>query len=95
MSANDHRTTSDIDPVWMLLAASASASAQAGDAKLRVDGAWARRATMLGGDAKAGSGNGAVHATLVNPGRSLTLSSAPRAKRAAAEIQRKLSGIGQ
>lgn len=56
--------------LWVLLAAWASASGQAGDAKLRVDGAWARRAAMLeGADAKAGSGNGAVYAVLVNPGK--------------------------
>ena len=56
--------------LWMLLAVSASAPGQAGEAKVLVDGAWARRAAMLKGvDATAGSGSGAVYATLVNPGK--------------------------
>ena len=51
-----------------VLAATASASGQSSDAKIRVDGAWARRAPMMeSSDAKAGSGNSAVYATLVNP----------------------------
>jgi len=53
-----------------VLAAAASAAEQAGGAKIQVEGAWARRAAMMtGGDSKAGSGNGAVYATLVNPGK--------------------------
>ena len=56
--------------VWALFVASFSVYGEAGDAKIRVDGAWARRAPMLGSsDAKAGSGNGAVYAALVNPGK--------------------------
>ena len=52
----------------VLLAATASASGQSSDAKIRVDGAWARRAAMMeSGDSKSGSGNSAVYATLVNP----------------------------
>lgn len=43
---------------------------QAGDAEMRVEGAWARRAPMMeGGGSKGGSGNGAVYAVLVNPGK--------------------------
>ena len=56
--------------LWMLLAVAASAAGQSGDANIRVDGAWARRAPMLkGGDSKSGSGNGAVYAALANTGR--------------------------
>jgi len=48
-----------------------SASGQAGGANLQVEGAWARRAAMMKGDAgAAGSGNGAVYALLVNGGTS-------------------------
>ena len=36
--------------------------------KVRIEGAWARRAPMLKGDSTAGSGNGAVYLTIVNPG---------------------------
>jgi copper(I)-binding protein len=39
--------------------------AQSDGAKLSVEGAWARRAAMMKGDA-GGSGNGAVYAVLVN-----------------------------
>lgn len=50
------------------LSAAASTSGQAGEAKIRVEGAWARRAPMMeSSDAKAGTGNSAVYATLVNP----------------------------
>src|SRR5258707_7512418 len=36
--------------------------------KVRIEGAWARRAPMFKGDSTAGSGNGAVYLTIVNPG---------------------------
>jgi copper(I)-binding protein len=36
--------------------------------KVRIEGAWARRAPMMKGDSTAGSGNGAVYLTIVNPG---------------------------
>lgn len=43
---------------------------QAGDAGMRVEGAWARRAPMMeSSGSKGGSGNGAVYAVLVNPGK--------------------------
>jgi copper(I)-binding protein len=48
--------------------AAASACAQGSDAKILVEDAWARRAPMMDGDSKAGSGNGAVYAVLVNGG---------------------------
>jgi copper(I)-binding protein len=35
--------------------------------KVRIEGAWARRAPMIKGDSTAGSGNGAVYLTIVNP----------------------------
>jgi periplasmic copper chaperone A len=55
---------------WTLLTVAASASAQSGDAKIRIDGAWARRAPMLKSvDSKAGTGTGAVYAALVNAGK--------------------------
>jgi periplasmic copper chaperone A len=55
---------------WTFLIVAFAASAQAGDAQVRVDGAWARRAPMLErGDSKAGTGTGAVYATLVNAGK--------------------------
>jgi len=77
-----------VSMLWMLVAASASAFGQGSDEKVRVDGAWARRAAMLtGADAKAGSGSGAVYATLVNPGReSDALVGAESEAAAAAEI---------
>jgi periplasmic copper chaperone A len=36
--------------------------------KVRIEGAWARRAPMMKGDSIAGSGNGAVYLTIVNSG---------------------------
>ena len=36
--------------------------------KVRIEGAWARRAPMMKGDSIAGSGNGAVYLTVVNSG---------------------------
>ena len=36
--------------------------------KVRIEGAWARRAPMMKDDSTAGSGNGAVYLTIVNPG---------------------------
>lgn len=36
--------------------------------KVRIEGAWARRAPMMKGDSMAGSGNGAVYLTIVNSG---------------------------
>jgi len=36
--------------------------------KVRIEAAWARRAPMMKGDSTAGSGNGAVYLTIVNPG---------------------------
>jgi periplasmic copper chaperone A len=36
--------------------------------KVRIEGAWARRAPMMKGDPMAGSGNGAVYLTIVNSG---------------------------
>jgi len=77
-----------ISILCVVLAMSASAFGQASDAKVRVDGAWARRAAMLTGvDAKAGSGTGAVYATLVNPGKdSDALIGADSEGAAAAEI---------
>jgi copper(I)-binding protein len=54
----------------LALLLSVSALAQAGDATIRIEGAWARRAVMLKGDAAtAGTGNGAVYVALVNTGR--------------------------
>ena len=48
----------------------APADARAGDAEIRVEEAWARRAAMMtGSGAKAGSGNGAVYATVSNLGK--------------------------
>jgi copper(I)-binding protein len=52
---------------WTLGAVAASLSAQAIDAKIRIDGAWARRAPIF--DTGSSKGNGAVYATLVNPGK--------------------------
>jgi len=56
----------------LILAAALSvpvlAFGQADGAKLRVEGAWARRAAMMKGDSGSGSGNGAVYALLVNAG---------------------------
>lgn len=49
------------------LALPALAYAQADGAKLQVEGAWARRAALLKGGS--GSGNSAVYALLVNPGK--------------------------
>jgi periplasmic copper chaperone A len=37
--------------------------------KVRIEGAWARRAPMMKGDSMAGSGNGAVYLTIVNSGK--------------------------
>ena len=48
---------------WALIAVAALASGQVGES-IRVDGAWARRALMLGG-----AGSGAVYLSLVNPGK--------------------------
>jgi len=48
----------------VLLFVGAGPSVQSGEATIRIDGAWARRALMLDG-----SGTGAVYAALVNPGR--------------------------
>jgi len=45
-----------------------SQSRDADKMKVRVEAAWARRAPMLKGDSTAGSGNGAVYLTIVNPG---------------------------
>ena len=46
-----------------------SQSREADKMKVRIEGAWARRAgAMLKGDSTAGSGNGAVYLTIVNPG---------------------------
>jgi hypothetical protein len=51
------------------LAGGVSADAQTDNTGIRVDGAWARRAPMLEStDSKAGSGNSAAYATLVNLG---------------------------
>jgi len=36
--------------------------------KVRIEAAWARRAPMMKGDSTAGSGNGAIYLTIVNPG---------------------------
>jgi len=52
---------------WTLWAVTASLSAQPIDAKIRIDGAWARRAPIF--DTGGSKGNGAVYATLVNPGK--------------------------
>jgi copper(I)-binding protein len=49
------------------LALPALAHAQDDGAKLQVEGAWARRAALLKGGG--GSGNSAVYALLVNPGK--------------------------
>ena len=52
------------------LAVTSLAYGQAGDPGMRVEGAWSRRAPMMeSGGSKGGSGNGAVYATLVNPGK--------------------------
>jgi copper(I)-binding protein len=45
-----------------------SQSREADKMKVRIEGAWARRAPMFKGDSTAGSGNGAVYLTIVNPG---------------------------
>ena len=43
-------------------------SREADKMKVRIEGAWARRAPMMKGNSTAGSGNGAVYLTIVNPG---------------------------
>ena len=45
-----------------------SQSREADRMKVRIEAAWARRAPMMKGDSTAGSGNGAVYLTIVNPG---------------------------
>ena len=45
-----------------------SQSREADKMKVRIEGAWARRAPMMKGDSTAGSGNGAVYLTIINPG---------------------------
>jgi copper(I)-binding protein len=53
-----------------LLFAAASVYGQTGGSGMRVEGAWARRAPMMESSGpKGGSGNGAIYATLVNPGK--------------------------
>src|SRR5215510_16062519 len=53
--------------VWAaLLTMSAAAFAQE---TMKIEGAWARRAPMMQGDAKSGSGNGAIYAKIVNAGK--------------------------
>lgn len=51
----------------LLLVLGEPALAQSGSG-IQVEEAWARRAAQMKGDAKAGSGNGAVYATLRNRG---------------------------
>lgn len=52
-----------------LLTSATIAYGQSGNLKMLVEGTWGRRAAMIvGGDPKAGSGNSAVYATLVNSG---------------------------
>lgn len=48
----------------------ATAYGQADGPGIRVEGAWARRAPMMeSSGSKGGSGNGAIYATLANPGK--------------------------
>ena len=56
--------------MFAIVTAPQLSDAHAAETRVRVDDAWARRAPMLDmGSGKGGSGNGAVYATLQNPGR--------------------------
>jgi periplasmic copper chaperone A len=64
-----------VPTTWFILSAvifvstvAHSQSREADKMKVRIEGAWARRAPMFKGDSTAGSGNGAVYLTIVNPG---------------------------
>jgi copper(I)-binding protein len=79
----------------VILAAAVWAGEQPG-AGIRIESAWARRAPMLEGSAaKAGSGNGAVYAVLVNQGKGPdALISAASAAAGAAEIHETYRDMG-
>ena len=79
-----------------LLFAAASVYGQTGGPGMRVEEAWARRAPMMeSGGPKGGSGNGAIYATLVNPGKERdALISATSDAAGAAEIHESYQDMG-
>src|SRR5262249_38283570 len=71
-----------------------SQSREADRMKVRIEAAWARRAPIMKGDSTAGSGNGAVYLTIVNPGSvSDDVIAASSDVAETAELSRKLSGV--
>lgn len=77
-------------------AAAAAMPGHAADAQIRVEGAWARRAAMMASaDAKTGTGNGAVYATLINKGAAAdALIAAESGAAAAVEIHETYRDMG-